>query len=251
MHDPKTVAFEIYLGPKQTKKGRYRSPFITIWHVDPEIDGTDNSCGWFARSKHGDPAVLKKIRSAIESDFDRTYVSESNHTMYLTGYFTPVTGAPVMSVLSIVLNMFSAASWVFFNYNRRKQKRWMRDNLYDILHFAENPTDSLRDDVLGTFRLGTGEKWNREEALNNYASIIYGWLLRSNRKWYQHPRWHIHHWEIQFHLWQNFKRRYFDKCCICGKRGFKGAACGDWNGTKRWHQECDQSAKPSDSKCIS
>lgn len=34
MHDPMTVAFEIrWLG-------------VTIWHVDPETDGTDNSCRW-------------------------------------------------------------------------------------------------------------------------------------------------------------------------------------------------------------
>ena len=37
MYDPKTIAHEIKLF------GRY---FITIWHVDPERNGTDDSCGW-------------------------------------------------------------------------------------------------------------------------------------------------------------------------------------------------------------
>ena len=37
MHSPKAVAHEIKLF------GHY---FITIWHVDPETDGTDDSCGW-------------------------------------------------------------------------------------------------------------------------------------------------------------------------------------------------------------
>lgn len=243
MHDPMTVAHEIYLGSKKKKNGHYRSPLITIWHNDPEKDGTDDSCGWFMRARHGSPEMLKKIKSAIESDFDRTYISDSSGTLYLTGYFTPITGKPVMSVHGIVLNMFSAAAWQFFNYNRKKQKRWMNDNLYDILHFAENPTDSLKDEVLGTFRHGTGEGWKRDESLSHYANIIYGWLLRSTRKWYQHPRWHIHHWSIQFHPFQKIKRRYFDKCCVCGKRGFKGAAMSDWYGTKRWHQECDNTAK--------
>jgi hypothetical protein len=119
----------------------------------------------------------------------------------------------------------------------------MNDNLYDILHFAENPTDSLKDEVLGTFRYGTGESWKREESLNHYASIIYAWILRSTRKWWQHPKWHIHHWIIQFHPLQNLKRRYWDKCCKCGKRGFKSSAMGDWNGTKLWHQKCDDTAK--------
>ncbi len=242
MHDPKTVAFEIYLGAKKKKNGHYRDAFITIWHNDPETDHTDDSCGWFMRSRHGDPEMLKKIRSAIEFNFDRTYVSESDGTLYLVGYFRPITGKPVMSVHGIVLSMFSDAAWQFFNYNRKRHRRWMNDNLYGILNLAENPTDSLKDDVVGTFR-DPDLKWNREEALNNYASIIYGWILRSNRKWWQHPRWHIHHWSIQFHPLQRLKRRYWDKCCMCGKRGFKGSAYSDWDGTRIWHQECDTSAK--------
>ena len=243
MHDPKSVAHEIYLGSKKKKNGHYRNAFITIWHNDPETDGTDDSCGWFMRSRHGNPEMLNKIKSAIESDFDRTYVSESNGTLYLTGYFTPVTGKPVMSTIGIVVNMFYVAAFRFFKNNRRKAKKWMQDNLFDIIHFAENPTDSLKDDVLGTFRHGTGENWNREESLNNYANIIYGYILRSTRKWWQHPRWHIHHWSIQFHPLQNLKRRYWDKCCKCGKRGFKSSAIGDWDGKNIWHQECDDSAK--------
>lgn len=37
MHDPMTVAHEIKI---------FGRCFITIWHVDPEADGTDDSCGW-------------------------------------------------------------------------------------------------------------------------------------------------------------------------------------------------------------
>lgn len=97
--------------------------------------------------------------------------------------------------------------------------------------------------TLFQIELATGSEWNREESLSHYANIIYGWLLRSNRKWWQHPRWHIHHWSIQFHPLQNFKRRYWDKCCKCGRRGFKSSAYSDWNGTKLWHPECDQAEK--------
>jgi len=241
MHDPMTVAHEIYLGAKKRKNGSYRNPLITIWHVDPEKDGTDDSCGWFKRARHGDKEMLKKIKSSIEFDFDRTYISESNGTMYLTGYFTPITGVPVMSVHGIALCMFSKAAWEYFKYDRNKHKKWMSENLFDILHFAENPTDSLYSEITGMFRKGTGENWNREEALDHYSQIIYGWILRSTTKWYNHPRWHIHHWKIQFHPIQRLKRRYWDKCCICGKRGFKSSAIGDWDGTKIWHQHCDRS----------
>lgn len=53
MHDPLTVAFEIRYpwakSRRTSKSGRefvYREPFLTVWHVDPETDGTDNSCDW-------------------------------------------------------------------------------------------------------------------------------------------------------------------------------------------------------------
>jgi len=242
MHDPQTVAHEITL-PFKNKHGS-RIPFITIWHVDPESDGTDDSCGWFKRSHHGDPAMLKKIRAAIEFQFDSKFTSDESKTTYYTGYFSPNSGMPQMSTMGIVLDMFNRAAWEFFKYNRKRHKKWMRENLYDILHFAENTSDSLMHSVQGTFRTGTGEKWRRDDSLNEYSSIIYGWLIRSNQKWYKHPRWHVHHWRFQFHPWQQLKRRYWDMCYICGKRGYKGAAYSD--GTGRYHYECKQTQKAAD-----
>lgn len=85
----------------------------------------------------------------------------------------------------------------------------------------------------------------KEQDLCNYC----GKTIREQAKGcneipcYRHPRWHIRHWKIQFHPIQNLKRRYWDKCCVCGKRGFKSSAIGDWNGTKIWHQECDITSK--------
>ena len=48
MHDPMSVAFEL----KYPWKGRrspmfpagFRDTFLTLWHVDPERDGSDSSC---------------------------------------------------------------------------------------------------------------------------------------------------------------------------------------------------------------
>jgi hypothetical protein len=61
MHDPMGVAHEIkYPWPerwfskhhrdkKDSWSWRYHGSFITIWHKDPEADGTDDSCDWFWR----------------------------------------------------------------------------------------------------------------------------------------------------------------------------------------------------------
>lgn len=229
MHDPMTVAHEIYLGPKKKKDGRYSSPIITIWHVDPEKDGTDDSCGWFIRSRHIDPAIIKKITSDFRFEFEQ-------HTWFNEG------GYPKFSTSGITLDMYSKAYWAMLvlrfpdNHNRRRKlhDRFMRKHLHNILHFAENGTDSLHSYI--NMKYGVEKE---EERLKEFVSIISADVMRKIRPWWQHPKWHLHHWKIQFHPWQRLKRRYWDKCCKCGKRGFKGSACGDWDGTKIWHSECD------------
>lgn len=60
MHDPLTVAFEIkILG-------------LTIWHVDPEKRGDDNSCDWHGSSrplKAAEQALLEAVHN-MESTLD-------------------------------------------------------------------------------------------------------------------------------------------------------------------------------------
>jgi hypothetical protein len=49
MHDPMVVAFDIkrpWAAKKRLLGGfKYYPTLIRIWHVDPETDGTDRSCG--------------------------------------------------------------------------------------------------------------------------------------------------------------------------------------------------------------
>ena len=114
----------------------------------------------------------------------------------------------------------------------------------EITYFAENNRDSMRDTIVRKYERICNEEYTPErriEMIRNCAAIVYTDILRKIRPWYKHPRWHIHHWKIQFHPFEKIKRRYFDKCSICGKRGFKGAAYSNWNGDKIWHEECAKS----------
>jgi len=192
MHDPDTLIASF--GP------------FTLWHHDPcRGPGGDDSCGWFMRAHHGNKETLAKIERAIAFHFDNTYKSDSSGQVYLRGLFCP-NGDPNFSVMGIVLNMFFDATNVFF-HDWKKSRAWMRKNLFDILMFAENPTDSLRDGIVGTFR---DEKFDREERIHAYATCIYGWILREQRPWYRHPRWHVHHWRISC---RPFWRRSEKPCC--------------------------------------
>lgn len=254
MHSPETVAFEIYLGKKQKKNGRYKSPLITIWHNDPEKDGTDDSCGWFIRERHLPKKIVDDIAKEFETEWDRTFTGEGGYT-YNCGWFNPE-GENILSVRGIVLNMYLYAAKIALNPNgniepsKMWDKAWKFVNKHyaQIMYFAENNRDSIRDTIVRKFQRGYNVEYTKEkrfEMIRNCASIIASDVMRKNRKWYQHPRWHINHWTIQFHPLQNLKRRYWDKCSICGKRGFKSGAMGNWSGDKIWHQECDMINLPS------
>jgi hypothetical protein len=254
MHDPHTQAFQIPNFFYRKDKWGYRKPLITIWHVDPERDGTDDSCGWFIRPRHADMDIYEKIVKEFESEWDRTFKGETGH-VYNCGWFNPE-GENILSVYAIVFNMYLYTSKIVINsYDKinpgkawDKAWKFMNKHRDEITYFAENNRDSMRDVIVRKFEIGCDVKYTPEkrmEMIRDCASIIYTDVLRKMRKWWQHPKWHIHHWSIQFHPLQDIKRRYWDKCCICGKRGFKGAAMSGWNGTKRWHQECDTSTKMS------
>lgn len=239
MHDPMTVAWEIkypWRGdpPSRMFPKGYRRTFITIWHVDPNIRGDDDSCGWFMRAHHGDSAVLDKIVKRFELDWDTVFKSDSGN-VYYTGWFMPEgdgAGMPNMGVSAIALNLFMVAALVYFGNDGdawKPARRFCQKHLLDILWFAENPTDSLRDSIVQKF--GTDER--RDARIRGMAACIYGWILRKEQPWWKHPRWHIHHWKFQIHPLQDFKRWAFSRCATCG-RGFKwgeSVVSGQWDNT--------------------
>lgn len=268
MHDPLTVAFNVkiplcFKRENTLYKDKRREwqfyDLATIWHKDPEKDGTDDSCGWFMRARHGKKEVLEQIVKDFEFDWDKVFIpSREDHDpedgeyqkrVYHRGYFRP-NGDPHFSVSAIVLNLFLIAASRHFACdgltNWRKSKRFMRKHLFDILLFAENPTDSLFDGITRKFEKNCGEEYGeraRTERIRNMASCIYAWILRAEQPWYRHPRWHIHHWRIQIHFFQMLKRCLYDRCAMCGK-GFrwKESVCGDWSGKRIWHDRCQSSA---------
>ena len=72
MHDPATQAFKINFpwGHRGFGNQFYWEPFITIWHIDPCTDGTDDSCGWFMRARYGDKTMLENIKKDFAFDWD-------------------------------------------------------------------------------------------------------------------------------------------------------------------------------------
>lgn len=168
---------------------------VTLWHKDPEHHGDDDSCGWFLRSYHGDKATFEKVVREFAFNFKHNY------------WFT-ADGSPVFSTAGIVISMYKLTLWETMKHkNRAKYDRFMRKHIVDILHFAENPTDSLHTAITSEmhYRMVEHDRSqveSREDRIRHLASVVYGDVIRKLRPWYRHPRWHIHHWRVSIN-WYN------------------------------------------------
>lgn len=203
MHDPMTVAHEIKI---------FGCRLATIWHVDPERDGSDDSCGWFMRARHGDQKTLDKI----VSDFRFQW----SHGVPF-GWFD-AEGNPNHSVHSIVMGMFRIAANHVFGHWSKRANRFLEQHTFEILHFAENTSDSLWTGITRYYQRKHAEPEQREERIREMAGCVYAWILRESRPWWRHPRWHIHHWHIQIHPLELLRRRWLTRCEVCGSRFKRG-----------------------------
>jgi hypothetical protein len=223
MHDPLTVAHQI---PNYFKRARrlksgyaYRNALVTIWHKDPETDGSDDSCGWFSppptkrqkeRIKHlaqdeaRNPWFLacgeKKIESATEAE-----------TLMRAAFIV------VARALDVKITDAEATRWaISLTHNPS-------DNGRSLLAFQPGYHSNFPDD----------REQDREYVASRLFFMVARYILRERRPWYRHPRWHVHHWQIQVHPVQTFKRWAFSRCEKCGGRFRWGESpmSGSWHGT--------------------
>lgn len=180
MHDPLSVV-------KDFKIGEFY--LLTIWHVDPCTDGTDNSCGWSIRTRHGNLEIRNKIRTEFE------YNLKNNYWFYHNG-------AQKFSTVGTLVLMYKTAAWIYFERNSKKVNKFLNEHLLDIIHLAENPHDCIGDIITNKYNAAHPERMGD---LLRLSDIVFSDILTKTRKWYQHPRWHIHHWKIQFTVWRSIK----------------------------------------------
>lgn len=242
MYDPCTVAHEIKYPWKKWGEGRtewernFRDTFITIWHVDPEKrEGKvcrryDDTCGWSAPNPT--QAEYDAIRKLAQEQYRQIFERQAREAE----------GASYARLCNVP-TIFDAIYWswrAIKRYKKYSPARVMWQYGYgltagefeQIISLASNPVDSLKYCFADI---------KDEDGFISLFMSVYRAYSRHHRPWYKHPRWHFWHWRIQLHPWQNLKRRFWTKCCKCGKRGFKRhqQAIGNWSGTEIWHSTCD------------
>ena len=223
MHDPQTVAFEIKSPWRSGRselfpKGR-RQTWITIWHVDPESDGSDDSCG-FSRARIPKDVLGELAFSARQ---------EAQYPWFLRAAAAVPPSAVEAECLLRGALLEAAASC--------RLKLSLEEASRLAVRLLHNPVDNLRSSLcfLPGYHSNFDEdrEGDREEhALWLYRSLA-RCLLTDARPWYRHPRWHFWHWKIQVHALQRFQRWAFSRCCRCGGR-FR---YGESPTTNSWHHE--------------
>lgn len=261
MHDPMTVAFDIRYPwfrrgswphawrflPKSWRsdklwKDGYRETFATIWHVDPERGAhergqrSDDSCGWSRAHLTDAMRALAKEMVDWEQKFPHYFaqVQRVVNPEYPNSWsIGPGDAAALM-----------AAAWETIAW-RLYQRRLSPRLHMRAMRLGWNEMDHFRASLAST------------DPREQYDTML--WIIRAYasavRPWWKHPRWHVHHWQINILPLLTLKRWLFSRCCECGKRFAWGEApcSSSWSGPgPRWfrgephvhHANCGQTSKP-------
>lgn len=257
MHDPMTVAHEIKYPwfdykpwpkkfrrnpepfrmrraweemPEHLKEERsqswpegYRSAFITIWHVDPERGGSDDSCGYsFVKITPKQREILRNAawHEGYEPHFLICRQKEWNGTHSDAESLYRGLVALVARVLRISMSWEEICRYATDAVHVRAGGSGKYGGVFCFLPGYH--TNSQKDC-----------KEDRQDHFHHILCNVARNIITDRRPWYRHPKWHFWHWKFQCHPLGQFKRWAFSRCCYCGKR-FK---FGESPTTNNWNSE--------------
>lgn len=214
MYDPMTMIHQI-------KIGKFR--LLTVWHVDPEADGTDDSCRWFS------PKVTeceeKIIAEMVDWDIEMPYYSSPYLPLTIVNPKYDYNQMLAGDCLAYV-----SAAWRHISWARDKRSKLTIDEWWNMVNLAVNPHDNLRAVLVDP-------EESAKDKVERFCCCVMKAYLRYHRPWWRHPRWHIYHWEFQVHFTQTLKRWLFSHCAYCGERfpwGYSPTSSGGNSKGPRW-----------------
>lgn len=228
-HHPETM---VYSFPKYGGKLSRFDDFIgfDIWHIDPEkhVEGRrrDDSCGWFPRDLTPE---LKRAVSELQNPHNDDFMSrifDAFAQSYVPDHkYMSLKEMPMWVAYPTHLMALQRIDRIAFN--RWRQPFWKRvpERAALIERLAQQLAFSTVDNLNGPF-----------DDHGQYLRLLAACYRREIRPWYKHPRFHIHHWKVNFALIRNIKRM-FQRCDDCnGRIGF-GCSPTKSDG-KTYHSDC-------------
>lgn len=239
MHDPMTLAFSIKRPwPHRFKLGRsrpYWPSIVDIWHVDPERDGSDDSCGWsYVRVPE---RIRRELKFAAGCEARSPWLLRDEAKL-------PASVVDAERKLAHAILYVAHVCKVRCSFARAERLAG------DLIH---NQVDNLRSSLC--FLPGwhsnceADRESDREDAAHRLYVTLARILLTGARPWWRHPRWHFWHWRVRVLPIQAFKRWAWSRCGKCGGRFSWGYSpvTHQWNGKgPQWfapepgvyHSEC-------------
>jgi len=207
MHDPMTVVCDIpnpFSWRKDYRDKWRMNTLLTIWHVDPESDGSDDSCGWsFPRLTRMQRDALKFMASEeAERPWFLACGEKSNPDPVQAE--TLLRGAYLCVARAIDVRVTWDEACCFASRYTHNDVDNFRSALCLLPGWHSNFSEDREKDRLYC-------------ATTFFFSVARN-ILRAHRPWWRHPRWHLHHWKVQVRPLQDFKRWAFSRCATCGKR---------------------------------
>jgi hypothetical protein len=196
---------------------------VDIWHVDPESDGSDDSCGW----------SYVRVPQDIRRELEFAAGCEARDPWLLAD----VSKRP-LSVVDAERKLAHAIVYVARVCKVRCSLKRAERLAGDLIH---NQVDNLRSSLC--FLPGWHSNYDEDRQADRHRSAhelyiaLARILLTRARPWWRHPRWHFWHWKINVAPIQTFKRWAWSRCCKCGGRFTWGYSpvTDQWNGKgPRW-----------------
>lgn len=225
--------------PKPRSFGRWLyglSPWIgfDVWHIDPEnrVEGQrrDDSCGWFDRrpNEYADAVKYLLNDKDVVHDIERTIACKANVTGPYGQTYPRMSMADTLAVCLMVAQHLELRRW----WNGQDGKGGAHASRR-LRYFTK---ERRVDDVATNLALNPIDNLSTAESADGLIRLIAAALSRKFKPWWKHPRWHVHHWQVNFHIVRNVKRM-FQKCATCGKAigfGKSPTVCGN----KEHHGDC-------------
>lgn len=248
MHDPMTQAFVIpnpFTGQNVPwRKRRYYEPLITIWHVDPEADGSDDSCDW-----HGWHSLTDAERDWLRKEGESEWVFMvrgvnkcDDNCKEIPGEFWEG-GLVNASALELLCAIYAVIAWRMPDAKGNplchkplsgwRHRRMLAAAFPHLLRMVTNSSDNLHRAINDARSVDDDGR----KAMGVLFVAVYRIIKGDLRPWWRHPRWHVHHWSIRVEPWLNLTRWLTRRCRICGKR-FKWGAAPVYDSRGYSHMDC-------------